>query len=307
MMKRSLLVLLIVVAQALLGPRKVAGSVMKKKADEQLLKTYFENAPQNVFASAGQNILLPCRVRHLNDKVVSWIRMRDLHILTSGQLLFTNDCRFGIQHPLRDSAIWNLQIKDVSPKDMGSYECQVNTEPKIKFLVNLTVFESDVMIGDMGEANVDGENQTGTDDDEQRKKSSRYEPLERRMTPGGSITFTCRIGLIDQARQSISWYHDNKPISILDRRGSLSVETDRSSNYFASRLTLASVTRSDSGKYTCKSGNKNTTTFTLHVIPPVNELALQDGLTSNASRNFNFVYALPVVIIHFIARSTIVF
>lgn len=48
----------------------VAGSVIKKKVDEQL-KTYFENAPQNVFASAGQNVLLPCRVRHLNDKVVS--------------------------------------------------------------------------------------------------------------------------------------------------------------------------------------------------------------------------------------------
>lgn len=71
---------------------------------------------------------------------VSWIRTRDLHILTSGPYLFTNDGRFGIHHPLRDSAVWNLQIRDVSSKDMGSYECQVNTEPKIKFLVNLTVF-----------------------------------------------------------------------------------------------------------------------------------------------------------------------
>lgn len=52
------------------------------------------------------------------------------------------------------------------------------------------------------------------------------------------------------------------------RRGGLSVETDRSSNYFASRLTLVDITRSDSGKYTCKSGSKNSTTFTLHVIPP---------------------------------------
>lgn len=57
-------------------------------------------------------------------------------------------------------------------------------------------------------------------------------------------------------------------VMLQDRRGSLSVETDRSSNYFASRLTLASVTRTDSGKYTCKSGNKNNTTFTLHVISP---------------------------------------
>lgn len=46
------------------------------------------------------------------------------------------------------------------------------------------------------------------------------------------------------------------------------METDRSSSFFASRLTLASVTRSDSGKYTCKSGNTNSTTFTLHVISP---------------------------------------
>ncbi|XP_015374813.1 PREDICTED: uncharacterized protein LOC107169557, partial [Diuraphis noxia] len=113
----------------------------------------------------------------------------------------------------------------------------------------------------------DGEQQSDTVD--QQQKTSNYEPLERRMTPGGSITFTCRIGLIDQVRQSIQWYHDDKLISILDRRGSLSVETDRSSNFFASRLTLASVTRSDSGKYTCKSGNTNSTTFTLHVISPV--------------------------------------
>uniref|UniRef100_A0A2S2PCE8 Fibroblast growth factor receptor 2 n=1 Tax=Schizaphis graminum TaxID=13262 RepID=A0A2S2PCE8_SCHGA len=299
------LLLILFIAQTVYHIR-VAGSVIKKKVDEQP-KTYFENAPQNVFASAGQNVLLPCRVRHLNDKVVlSWIRMRDLHILTSGPHLFTNDGRFGIQHPLRDSAIWNLQIKDVSPKDMGSYECQVNTEPKIKFLVNLTVFESDVMIGDMGETSFDdGEQQSDTVD--QQSKTSNYEPLERRMTPGGSITFTCRIGLIDQARQSIQWYHGDKLISIMDRRGSLSVETDRSSNFFASRLTLASVTRSDSGKYTCKSGNTNSTTFTLHVISPANGLALQDGLTSKGSYNYQPDYVISIIIFNCIACSIFVF
>jgi len=240
--------------------------------------------------------------------VVSWIRIRDLHILSSGPYLFTNDDKFGIQHPLRDSAIWNLQIKDVSPKDMGSYECQVNTEPKIKFLVNLTVFESDVMIGDMGEANVedDGERLNTDGDDQRQLKTSNYEPLERRMTPGGSITFTCRIGLIDQTRQSIQWYHDGRLISILDRRGSLSVETDRSSNFFASRLTLASVTESDSGKYTCKSGSKNSTTFTLHVITSANELALQDVRKSKGPRNVHSVYLISVVTIFFIARSIVI-
>jgi len=284
--------------------------VTRKKFDEQPQpKTYFENAPQNVFASAGQNVLLPCRVRHLNDKVVSWIRIRDLHVLSFGQYLFTNDARFGIQHPLRDSAIWNLQIKDVSHKDMGSYECQVNTEPKNKFLVNLTVFESDVMIGDMGEANVDDGQESEANDQHQstQSKTSNYEPLERRMTPGGSITFTCRIGLMDQGGQSIQWYHDDKMISIMDRRGSLSVETDRTSNFFASRLTLASVTRSDSGKYTCKSGNKNSTTFILHVVSPANELASKDGFTSKGSCNLHSVYVLSAVVVHFIVRSIVIF
>ncbi|VVC36841.1 Immunoglobulin subtype,Immunoglobulin-like domain,Immunoglobulin-like fold,Immunoglobulin subtype [Cinara cedri] len=306
-MKCLLLLLVLIVVQTS-HQFRVAGSAMKKKVDEQS-KTYFENVPQNVFASAGQNVLLPCRVRHLNDQVVSWIRMRDLHILTSSLHLYTNDDRFGIQHPLRESAIWNLQIRDVSPKDMGSYECQVNTEPKIKFLVNLTVFESDVMIGDMGETNVDeGEQSTEDSDDQQKQKqyqpkTTNYEPLERRMMPGGSITFTCRIGLTDQVRQNIQWYHYDKLISITDRRGGLSVETERSSNFFASRLTLASVTRSDSGKYTCRSGNKNSTTFTLHVVSPANEFALRDGLTSEASSNFHSVYVMMfsiMVVVHLI-------
>ncbi|KAF0770442.1 lachesin-like, partial [Aphis craccivora] len=126
------------------------------------------------------------------------------------------------------------------------------------------------------------------------------------MTPGGSITFTCRIGLVDQSRQSIQWYHGDKLISIMDRRGSLSVETDRSSNFFASRLTLASVNKADSGKYTCKSGNMNSTTFTLHVISPANGLALQDGLTSKGSCNYQSDYVISIIIFNCIACSIFV-
>lgn len=64
---------------------------------------------------------------------------------------------------------------------------------------------------------VDNGQQSDSDDQQQQPKTSYYEPLERRMTPGGSITFTCRIGLVDQGRQSIQWYHNEDPISIMVR------------------------------------------------------------------------------------------
>ncbi|XP_068220488.1 uncharacterized protein [Palaemon carinicauda] len=41
-----------------------------------------ENNPLNVTAMVGQQAILPCTVIHLDKKDVSWIRQRDLHILT---------------------------------------------------------------------------------------------------------------------------------------------------------------------------------------------------------------------------------
>lgn len=67
---------------------------------------------------------------------VSWIRKRDLHILTSNILTYTGDARFSVVHP-EDSDDWNLKIDYVQERDAGIYECQVNTEPKINLAVML--------------------------------------------------------------------------------------------------------------------------------------------------------------------------
>lgn len=69
---------------------------------------------------------------------VSWIRKRDLHILTSMSVTYTSDARFTIDgNPETDN--WNLRIDYVQPRDAGIYECQVNTEPKIYRAVTLKV------------------------------------------------------------------------------------------------------------------------------------------------------------------------
>ncbi|XP_026471362.1 uncharacterized protein LOC113375648 [Ctenocephalides felis] len=71
---------------------------------------------------------------------VSWIRGRDLHILTSGRLTFTADPRFSVSHTPGDLS-WGLVVKKAKLEDSGRYECQVNTDPKINYNVTLVVKE----------------------------------------------------------------------------------------------------------------------------------------------------------------------
>lgn len=69
---------------------------------------------------------------------VSWMRSRDLHILTSGNFSFSSDARFGPQHTPGSDA-WTLKLDNARKTDSGKYECQVNTEPKIMYAVQLSV------------------------------------------------------------------------------------------------------------------------------------------------------------------------
>lgn len=69
---------------------------------------------------------------------VSWMRKRDLHILTSSIHTYTGDGRFSVIHP-ENSEQWDLKVEFVQKRDAGIYECQVNTEPKINLAVQLNV------------------------------------------------------------------------------------------------------------------------------------------------------------------------
>jgi Immunoglobulin V-set domain len=72
--------------------------------------------------------------------MVFWIRNADLQILTAGHMTFTADERFRVNHENGvDQADWSLLINSVTMGDQGLYECQVNTEPKMKLNINLMV------------------------------------------------------------------------------------------------------------------------------------------------------------------------
>lgn len=69
---------------------------------------------------------------------VSWIRKRDLHILTVGILTYTNDQRFQSLHS-DGTDEWTLKVSSPQRRDSGTYECQVSTEPKISQAFKLNV------------------------------------------------------------------------------------------------------------------------------------------------------------------------
>ncbi|CAH0724457.1 unnamed protein product, partial [Brenthis ino] len=78
----------------------------------------------------------------INGIKVSWIRHRDLHILTVGGYTYTSDQRFQATHSAQTDE-WTLQIKWAQQRDAGVYECQVSTQPVRSFFVTLHVVDCD--------------------------------------------------------------------------------------------------------------------------------------------------------------------
>lgn len=72
----------------------------------------------SVFLHLGKSAYLSCRVRSLGNKTVSWIRHRDIHILTVGSYTYTSDQRFQATHH-KENDEWTLQIKWAQKRDGG--------------------------------------------------------------------------------------------------------------------------------------------------------------------------------------------
>lgn len=69
---------------------------------------------------------------------VSWVRHRDIHLLTVGRYTYTSDQRFEALH-LPHAEEWTLRIRYPQRKDSGIYECQISTTPPIGHPVYLTI------------------------------------------------------------------------------------------------------------------------------------------------------------------------
>ncbi|XP_048515684.1 lachesin-like isoform X3 [Athalia rosae] len=229
----------------------VAGSSKPTRISD---KAYFDDiSPRNVTAIVGQTAILRCRVKHPGARTISWIRKRDLHILTSAIFTYTGDARFTVSHP-ESSDDWDLKIEYVQPRDAGIYECQVNTDPKINLAILLNVEAAQAKI-------------TGPEDVYVKK--------------GSTISLTCTINVHSTPPSSVSWHHG---VAVVDfdspsvhHRGGVSLETEKTETGTTSKLLVTQARLSDSGNYTCIPSNANPASVMVHVLNGEHPAAMQHG------------------------------
>ncbi|XP_071443843.1 zwei Ig domain protein zig-8 [Hetaerina americana] len=234
---------------------------------------YFDfHVPRNVTTAVGQTAFLHCRVEQLGDKGVSWIRKRDLHILTAGILTYTSDARFQVIRPDR-SDNWTLQIKFPQERDAGIYECQVNTEPKMSLAFRLNVIEAKARI--MG-------------------------PSDLYVKTGSTIVLSCEVAQGPHDLGTVFWYRGAMLVEAASP-GRATADTQWSGT-LTSRLKVTNARPADSGNYSCVPtlAHAQPASVTVHVINGEHPAAMQHGNKNSASVNLCvhiLVYSFTVLLV----------
>ncbi|BES90543.1 Immunoglobulin V-set domain [Nesidiocoris tenuis] len=178
---------------------------------------------------------------------VSWIRHRDLHLLTVGSYTYTSDQRFFTTHSPQTEE-WTLQIRFPQIRDSGIYECQVGTSPPIGLTMMLTVVEPVTKI-------IGGP--------------------DLHINYGSTINLTCMVVHSPVPPPSIVWSHNDKEVNYDSPRGGVSVITEKG-DVTTSYLLIQKAKYSDSGSYKCIPSNANPLTAHVHVMNEKPE-AMQRG------------------------------
>ncbi|BFF89893.1 uncharacterized protein DMAD_08547 [Drosophila madeirensis] len=200
----------------------------------------------NITAQMGNHAYMPCQIHRLSDKPVSWVRMRDNHIISVDETTFIADERFQSIFQEDHDYTWSLQIKYVVPDDAGGYECQMATEPKLSAKVHLEIVTPKTeLIGDQ----------------------SRF------VKAGSKVALHCIVrGTLDPPKYII-WFRGQKKVSESDERTGWYTQLDR--NIFGTvgdnqntigSLIIPVVRKEDSGNYTCQPSNSVSVSVDLHVL-----------------------------------------
>ncbi|XP_043214526.1 lachesin-like [Amphibalanus amphitrite] len=203
---------------------------------------------RNVTALLGRTAYLSCTVRALGNRTVSWVRHRDIHLLTVGEFTFTNDQRFRALHSPA-SRLWTLQIKFVQHRDAGMYACQVSSSPPVSYPVYLSVVEpvTDLLGGP-----------------------------ELFIDARSTINLTCLVRNSPQPPAFIFWKHNGKVITYDSPRGGVSVVTIQG-EVTSSQLLIRAARATDSGLYSCQPAGAAQKSLRVHVLQGEKPAAMQTG------------------------------
>lgn len=234
------------------------------ESPDRLLPELLTPIQSSVTTRAGQTASLTCYVRNLGNRQLTWIRGKDLHVLSSGTVTFASDMRVSVS---AEGEAWTLTIRYSQPKDGGQYACQVNTQPPVAVWYNLTVIEARAVI--------DG-------------KETMY------VQAGSNITLKCTVREQLVIPGLVLWYHGEALVARDSSRVSVATTTDRITE---SILTISSARSSDSGNYSCWPSAGAPDSILLHVIKGEPPAAMQHGHSATLQHDSITTVAVAVVVL----------
>ncbi|XP_042216186.1 hemicentin-1-like [Homarus americanus] len=197
-----------------------------------------ETLPNNITVMEGEPAALPCVVTKLRGRSVSWIRQRDLHVISANDLTFTSDDRFKVVID-NTSSSYTLEVAAALRNDSGVYECQVNTRPKLSRPVSLTVH--------VPAAKIPG-------------------PSELFIRSGSTLVLSCTALLHPSAISTVDWLHNKTKMSIAGPRGGVSIHTEKAGQLLSSKLSVVKVAATDAGNYTCHPDSVHPASATVFIV-----------------------------------------
>ncbi|XP_046441955.1 uncharacterized protein LOC124192604 [Daphnia pulex] len=256
--------------------------------DGALVGPSFDTGPESVVVSVGSTAYLACRVRQLGDRKVSWIRKRDLHILTFGQVTYTNDARFSVIKSATGD-LWTLRIRSVQLRDAGLYECQVSSEPKISKAVRLKVVVSQAYIHGSPEMYIRSGSDislscVAKDMPEPPTHFTWYKGLQIFST-GGNDGHQLFQGHGQQQQQQQQQHQNNNKqqtsffgkSSIMTSLSGRKVTIETSQQGLENLLLIRNAVAGDSGNYTCIPAGAEPASIVVHVLNGEHPAAMQHG------------------------------
>ncbi|XP_035917563.1 zwei Ig domain protein zig-8-like [Anopheles stephensi] len=234
-------------------PSEASENEIYDSDESNLLRTPLDRGPhfdlsasKNITALVGKTAYLNCRVKNIGNKTVSWVRHRDIHLLTVGRFTYTSDQRFqAVHNPQTDD--WSLQIRYPQKRDTGVYECQISTTPPVGHSMFLSVVEPITTI-------------VGVPD--------------LYINTGSTVNLTCIVRNSPEPPSTIIWTHNNQEINYDSPRGGVSVITEKGETT-TSYLLIQRARTTDTGKYVCSPSNADPSTINVHILNGEHPAAMQ--------------------------------
>ncbi|XP_071517035.1 zwei Ig domain protein zig-8-like [Panulirus ornatus] len=234
----------------------------------------FGRAEDTVTVEEGETAKLPCVVYHLNERAVTWLRRRDLHILTAGRHTYSADDRFQVVHT-EGSDEWTLVVRYAQLRDAGLYDCQVNTDPKLSRPVTLIVLDGGREMTAAKPKVFVANNTASTKDGHLRVQIQG--PRELYIEEGSSLSLTCLVTSSSGPSTPVYWYHDTNLIDYNSPRGGVNLKIDQGRGETTTRLVVSAVGPGDSGMYSCVPPGSHPASVRVHVQKGDHEAAIQQG------------------------------